>query len=68
MAHHERENEMTKTLETLNAEFTAAIEARYAARDAFLASGTNEALAALNAAVAAQEAADRAYYEAAQAA
>lgn len=48
---------MTKATKIANADaaFTAAIEARYAAQAAFLASGTQADLNALNAAKVAQE-------------
>jgi len=53
---------MTKTakIAAADAALTTAIEVRYAARDAYLASGTQEDLAALNAAVKAQDAASAA--------
>lgn len=53
---------MTRTakIAAADARLTAAIEVRYAARDRFLASGTQEDLDALNAAAAEQDAASAA--------
>lgn len=53
---------MTKTakIDAATTDLDAAIAARYAARDRYLASGTDADLAALNAAVKAQDAASAA--------
>lgn len=51
---------MTKAMKIADAALTAAIEVRYAARDAFLSSGSQIDLDALNAAVKAQDAASAA--------